>query len=196
MERQARLPTCSLQPARPSPSRPRSALSPQLPRIEKSLFVAPRNHFSFSAPVLLKTLSRANPSRGQLLLPLLPSSRLHRASRSWTLSPLLPLQPRLLCLPNSNRVPSGAVPLLLPQLPLLPSPAIQACFQKPKAAIQQQFSPGPALQASLRILARSRPMGTLESVAARGGVVLLWAPAFPPRAAARLALAARLPLRQ
>src|SRR5271170_7208405 len=107
-------------PARPLPSRRRFALFLLLPQIWKSLFAVPRSRSAFCALALPQMLSHANPSLHRLLLPLRPSSRPHRASRSWTGLPLLPLQPRLPCRPYSNRAPVAAAPLLPLQFLLLP----------------------------------------------------------------------------
>src|SRR5580704_3756131 len=189
-------------PARPLPLRLRSALFLLLPQIWKSLFAAPKIRFSICALALPQRLSRANPLLHQLLLPLRPSSRPHRASRSWTRFPLLPLQPHLPCRPNSNRAPVAAAPLLPLQFVLLPLQAIRACSQKPTAAIPRQSLRVPAVQADLRVAVRSPSTGILEPTRPRprseslGELVPLSAPAFPPRVSALLSPAAEVPLRQ
>src|SRR5580704_5376639 len=189
-------------PARPLPLRPRSALFLLLPQIGRSLFAAPKIRFSICALALPQRLSRANPLLHQLLLPLRPSSRPHRASRNWTGFPPLPLQPRLPCRPNSNRVQVAAAPLLPLQFLLLPLQAIRACFRKPTAAIPRQSLRVPGVQAGLRVAARSRSMGILEQRQARprseplGELGPLSAPAFRPRVSALLSPAAEVPLRQ
>src|SRR5579863_966223 len=149
-------------PAHPSPSRRRSALFPLLPETRKPLFAGPRNHPSFSEPVLRRMPSRANPSPGrspQVLL--LTLRRLHRGARK-RCPLLLPLpRLRLPCRRTSNPFPVPAAPLLWHRRCHLRtrSSAIPEDCQRRAVAIPRQFSLALERWKLLQVPARSQLWG-------------------------------------